>query len=108
MKNTDQQAVTVSTSFPSLKQARLFAHQVIEGRLAACCNIFPSITSIYRWKGELSEDQECLVEMKTVESRYSSLEELIKEIHPYELPMLLVTPISGSNTYIAWIKEQVL
>lgn len=108
MKNSKQQAVIVSTSFPTLEQARVFAHQVIEERLAACCNIIPSVKSIYVWKGELSEDQECLVEMKTVESRYSKLEQLINEIHPYDLPMVLVTPISGSTTYIGWIKEQVL
>ena len=108
MKDTDPQAVIVSTSFPSPKEAKLFAHQVLERRLVTCCNIIPSVTSIYRWKGELLEEQECLVEMKTTQSRYSSLEELINEVHPYDLPMLVVTPITGSDKYITWIKEGIL
>ncbi|MEM7304474.1 MAG: divalent-cation tolerance protein CutA [Pseudomonadota bacterium] len=108
MKDTPTEPILVSTTFPNLEEARLFAHQALERRLAACCNIIPSVISIYRWKDELCEDQECLVEIKTVKSRYSILEKLLYEVHPYELPMLLVLPVKGSEKYIAWIKKETL
>lgn len=103
-----QEAVVVITTLPSLEEAKLIAHQVVERHLAACCNIIPGVTSIYRWKGELTEDQECLLEMKTIAARYSELDKLVHELHPYDLPMLVALPITGSEKYVSWIKEETL
>ena len=104
--SSSQDAVVVITTLPNPEEAKMLAHQIVERRLAACCNIIPSITSIYRWKGELIEDQECLLEMKTVKDRYSELDELIHKLHPYDLPMVVALPITGSDQYISWIQEQ--
>ncbi|MEM8844975.1 MAG: divalent-cation tolerance protein CutA [Pseudomonadota bacterium] len=104
--SSSRDPIVVITTLPNPKDAKMLAHQVIERRLAACCNIIPSITSIYRWKGELIEDQECLLEIKTVKGRYSKLDNLIHQLHPYDLPMVVSLPITGSNQYISWIQEQ--
>ena len=105
-ESSSHEAVLVITSLPSLEEAKLIAHQVVERRLAACCNIIPAVTSVYRWKGELTEDQECLLEIKTIAARYTELDKLIHELHPYDLPMLVALPITGSEKYVSWIQEE--
>lgn len=73
-------------------------------RLAACCNLFP-INSVYRWEGQVVEDGEYMVVMKTRASLYPALEKRLKDIHPYSLPEIISQDIAkGETGFLAWIE----
>ncbi len=103
----DQTMLLVMTTITDIDKGKLLARQIIEKQLAACCNIVPGITSIYRWKNELCEDQECLLVMKTIKTRYTQLSEFILQQHPYETPELIALPVTESTQeYLSWVTKE--
>jgi periplasmic divalent cation tolerance protein len=88
------------------EEAFQIGRAVVEDGLAACVNIIPQISSIYRWKGEICEDHELLLIIKTRREMYKPLELRIKELHSYEVPEIIAVGVSdGSESYIKWIRE---
>jgi len=86
--------------------ARTLARELVEARLAACVNIVPGITSVYRWEGAVSEDAEQLLIIKTVDDNLHDLREALFARHPYDVPEFVVLPIeSVSDAYGAWLLE---
>ena len=103
----DQTMLLVLTTITDIDKGKLLARQIIEEQLAACCNIVPGITSIYRWKNELCEDQECLVVMKTTKTRYIQLSKFIQQQHPYDTPELIALPVTHSTQeYLSWVTKE--
>ncbi len=83
------------------------AKHLVDKKLIACCNIIPSIQSIYRWNNELNEDDETLMIMKTKTELYEKVEAEIKKLHSYEVPEIICTPIiEGNSEYLNWIYKQ--
>lgn len=104
--NTSEILLVIST-ITDIDKGKWLAHQVVDKQLAACCNIVPGITSVYRWQGELCEDQECLLVMKTVKTRYKQLQDFIRENHPYDLPELIALPVNtGLEEYLTWVTQE--
>ena len=98
--------VIVLTTCESLDDARRIAHRLIESRLAACVNILPGATSIYRWKGKVEEAGEVVLLIKSNRNLVSEIQHEFRTIHPYEVPELLVIGIAGgSGPYLAWLQE---
>lgn len=96
----------VLTTMPAESDAATLAEQLVTSRLAACVNILPPMTSIYRWQGEVERAQELQVIIKTVSARLPALREALTAHHPYEVPELLVLPVTdGSPAYLAWLRE---
>ncbi len=103
----NQKMLLVMTTISDIDKGKLLARQIIEEHLAACCNIVPGITSIYRWKDELCEDQECLLVIKTTETRYKQLSEFILQQHIYEIPELIALPVTHSTQeYLSWVIKE--
>lgn len=93
---------------PDRSVADLIATAVIEKRLAACVNVMPDITSVYRWQGQVRRDAELLLIIKTHYSMYATLEARIRELHPYEVPEIIALPIvQGARSYLDWITNSV-
>jgi periplasmic divalent cation tolerance protein len=90
-------------------QAKLIARTLVEKRLAACVNIVSSkVESIYRWKGNVERALEYLLIIKTTAKRLAELEKEVKRLHSYEVPELLVLPVSaGSREYLHWMRDSV-
>ncbi|NOX38136.1 MAG: divalent-cation tolerance protein CutA [Calditrichaeota bacterium] len=100
--------ITVLCTVPSQESARQIAHTLINEKLAACCNIVPGLTSVYFWKGEVCEDAELLLIIKTTAAAFESLRERIRAIHPYEVPEIIALPIiKGHQDYLNWVEENV-
>jgi len=88
--------------------AESIAQPLVEEGLAACVSIVASATSVYRWKGELCKDEESLLLIKTDESQWHAIEKRIKELHSYEVPEILMLPITAGHTpYLSWLAEAV-
>jgi periplasmic divalent cation tolerance protein len=100
--------LSVFCTFPDQESARRVIDRLVDDRLIACGNIFPGIESIYRWKGKIERSSEVMAILKTTRDRFSLLQSVFKELHPYEVPELIATPISnGLPAYLAWITENV-
>jgi uncharacterized protein involved in tolerance to divalent cations len=79
---------------------------LVTERLAACVNLLPEMDSIYRWKGQVEVDRERQVIIKTTARCVPQLEARIRQLHEYEVPELIVLPITGgSEAYLRWIRE---
>ncbi len=89
------------------EEAIYIAKSLVERKLIACCNIIPSITSVYEWDNELCCDEECLMVMKTKTELFNEVEIAIKELHTYDTPEIICIPINnGSREYLSWVNEQ--
>jgi periplasmic divalent cation tolerance protein len=84
--------------------AEAIAREVVTARLAACANIVPGLKSVYWWQGEVQEDEEALLLLKTATDLVEPLKATLERVHPYENFELIVAPITGgSAAYIDWI-----
>jgi periplasmic divalent cation tolerance protein len=99
--------VIVTSTTDSEAAARELAARAIEGRLGACAQIVGPVTSVYRWEGEIRTDQEWRVEIKTTADRVAALTERIGQLHDYDLPEVIATPIEGgSSAYLDWLTAE--
>lgn len=97
----------VLTTCPDEDVARGVARALVEEKLAACGNVVPGITSIYRWKGAVEEAGEWLVLLKTAASRAEALAARLEELHPYDVPEILVLEVErGAGAYLRWVLEE--
>ena len=92
--------VTVSSE----SEAKTIARALVEERLAACVNIIPGLTSIYRWEEKICEDREFLLVIKTQGQKVAALRERIEHLHSYAVPEVIALPIAeGSARYLEWL-----
>ena len=100
--------VQVLTTVGSEEDAERISIALVERRLAACVQTVGPIASRYRWQGavETAREWQCLI--KTEAARYPEVEAAIAELHPYDEPEVIATPIvAGSAGYLAWVSENV-
>jgi len=99
--------VSVYVTAESMEQATMIARAVVSERLAACANILGNITSVYRWDGELHEDREVAILLKTRRSLIDRLTDRLKDLHSYECPCVTAFEIVGGNAdYLDWIETE--
>jgi periplasmic divalent cation tolerance protein len=88
--------------------AERIGEALVVERLAACCNVVPTVASFYYWEGQLRRDHEALLIVKTLESLAAAVEGFVRAHHTYELPEILQLPIEGgSSAYLNWLEQQV-
>lgn len=98
----------VTTTAGSEQEAEQIAAALVERRLAACVQVIGPIASRYRWQGEVETAREWICVAKTSAARYAELEATIRELHSYEEPEIIATPIvAGSAGYLEWVSQSV-
>ena len=96
----------ILTTASSRDEAEQIARSLVDERLAACVNVIPGLTSIYRWKGETETADELLLLIKTSAANLDRLEAALRRLHSYEVPEFLVlTPESASEPYLNWLLQ---
>jgi periplasmic divalent cation tolerance protein len=100
--------ILVLTTAGSQDEARKIGRALVDRLLAACVNIVPQVTSIYRWEGEIEEAQEWLLIVKTTQAAFERVREAILELHSYDLPECVSGSIDDGNVaYLSWIGQSV-
>ncbi|HIJ60683.1 MAG TPA: divalent-cation tolerance protein CutA [Nitrospirae bacterium] len=100
------EAIVVYVTSPNEEEAVKIAKTLLEERLCACVNIIKSMRSLYHWQGNIEDDSEVLMIIKTQKGLFKKLSEKIKAIHPYTVAEIISLPIiDGSDAYLKWLKE---
>src|SRR5688572_5451395 len=85
-------------------EAREIGTKLVEEKLAACVNVFPSMTSIYKWEDRLEETEEAVMIVKTWRQHFKAIEAKVKEMHSYETPCICAIPVEAGNPeFLEWI-----
>jgi periplasmic divalent cation tolerance protein len=101
---SDPGVLAVFSTFPSPDQAAEVARTLVTEGLAACVNLVGPVRSIYRWKGEVCDDQETLAVIKTTRERFEAMKTRLVALHPYEVAEVIAMPIeAGHAPYLAWV-----
>jgi periplasmic divalent cation tolerance protein len=96
----------VYTTINNLQDARKIAHTLVDEQLVACVNIIPNIESVYKWKGEIEEENEYILIAKTVDENVKKTIDRIEHIHSYDIPDIIVIPvIGGLKDYLDYINN---
>jgi periplasmic divalent cation tolerance protein len=98
--------VLVLTTIGADTDGAALARTLVEERLAACVNVLPPMTSVYRWEGRVQTDREQQLIIKTTDDQLPALQSRLPALHPYDLPEFLVLRVSGgSDGYLTWVGE---
>ncbi|HET6603272.1 MAG TPA: divalent-cation tolerance protein CutA [Xanthomonadaceae bacterium] len=97
----------VLSTCPDRESAERIALALVGQRLAACVNLVPGLTSIYRWKGSVERAGEVLLLVKTTRARLPAVQEALVAAHPYELPEVVAVEVAGGLPgYLAWLRAE--
>ena len=103
MSGTD--VVIVFVTAPGRESALALARQVVEESLAACGNVIPNVTSVFRWKKKVTEEEVLLI-LKTSAGQCPALIARVAELHTYEVPEVLSLRVeNGFGPYLDWVGE---
>jgi len=95
----------IETTCETREQAQAIAQKLVESRLVACCQL-NDISSYYLWKTALNTEAEVLLRMKTSTKKIEQVVSLLQDIHPYDVPEILVYEAeSPGQEYQDWIDE---
>jgi periplasmic divalent cation tolerance protein len=104
----DLSAVIVLVTVPESFDAGAMARTLVEERLAACVNVLPAMTSVYRWEDQVEEATERQIVIKTARDSVSLLQERVHDLHPYDVPEFLVIDVAGgADRYLSWLRDAV-
>ena len=88
--------------------AQQLAKLLVESGLVACVNILPGMQSIYRWQGQIENEAETLLMIKSTQANYKAIEQMLINEHPYDVPEIIMLPIEqGSSDYLTWLTDTV-
>jgi periplasmic divalent cation tolerance protein len=100
--------LVVLSTVGKAEDAERIGRALVERGLAACVNVLPAVTSIYRWKGKVEKDEERLLVIKTRADRFAALRDALVALHPYEVPEVLALAVAdGHAPYLQWLDASV-
>jgi len=98
----------ILTTVSAAEEGRSIANTLVEKQLAACVNIIPIISSVYRWKGQIQSETEVLLLIKTTKDLEAEVYREVQKEHSYDTPELITLPIiNGSEKYLDWMTNAV-
>jgi periplasmic divalent cation tolerance protein len=95
--------VLVWTTYPADGDPTALARVLVEERLAACVSVQRGLRSVYRWADAVETANEQQLTIKTTRDCLDELRRKLTEMHPYDLPEFLVTPVEGGEAYVEWV-----
>jgi periplasmic divalent cation tolerance protein len=102
------ETITILCTCPDEDTAAGLARGLLEERHAACVNVLPGIRSVYCWEGEIRDEQEALMIIKTTRSHFFVIEHWLETHHPYDIPELVALQAEHvSEPYLRWLRASV-
>lgn len=100
--------IVILSTCASAEEAAQLARLLVERRLAACVNIVPGISSIYRWEGRIETAGEWLLLIKSSRDLFEAVSEALRAAHSYEVPEVIALDIvAGSARYLDWLTHSI-
>jgi periplasmic divalent cation tolerance protein len=101
-------AIIILTTVSSKKEGERIASKLVENKLAACVNILPKMTSVYRWENKINQDDELLLIVKTAEYLKQEVYDFIRDSHGYEVPEIITFDIKYiDKKYSEWLNSSI-
>lgn len=101
--------IVVLNTCSSAEEAESLARKLVEQHLAACVSVVSPVKSFYRWKGEIANDTEWLLLIKTSRGLFDQIKTVLETSHTYELPEVIALPIvEGAPNYLAWLDRELV
>jgi periplasmic divalent cation tolerance protein len=103
---SNEKGILVFTTVPSVECAGDISAALISRKLAACVSTLSEVHSTYRWKDHVEESSEILLMIKTFDRFFHEIADVIKDIHPYDVPEIIATPVTRIHeSYAQWMNE---
>ena len=100
--------IQITTTTGKRKDADQIAAELVSRRLAACVQVSGPVVSTFRWQGNVETAEEYVCVIKTRRTKFEAVRDVVRELHPYEVPEIVATPIiEGNVAYLKWLAEQV-
>jgi len=101
--------VLILSTAPSPEAARRIARCLVEEKLAACVQMIPGMQSFYIWKGQLCDEPEFLLLIKSRADLFDRVADRVRSLHSYEVPEIVSLRIAeGSKEYLAWMETSLV
>ena len=99
--------IVIYCTVPNKKEGKEIAVALVENHLAACVNIMDKMESVFSWDGELNEEKEVLLMIKTKKELFDKVKPMIQKLHSYTVPEIIALPIiDADDTYLKWIDHE--
>lgn len=99
--------IVILVTAPSAEEAERIARQLVERRLVACVNIVAGVRSVFRWQGNVCDEKEVLMVLKSRKDKFEEISTEIKSLHSYDVPEIIALPIiAGSEEYLSWVRTE--
>lgn len=99
--------VVIYCTVPNKKLAKEITNVIMKHRLAACVSMIENVRSIFSWEGELCEEKEILMMIKTRRANYGKVKLVIEDLHSYSVPEIIALPIVDcSEDYLKWLVKE--
>lgn len=100
--------IIIYCTVPNKKEGKEIARALIENKFAACINIIDKVESVFSWDGEMTEEKEALLVIKTKKELFGNVKHVIQKLHSYTVPEVISVPIAQADeTYLKWIEHEV-
>jgi periplasmic divalent cation tolerance protein len=100
--------ILIWSTLPKEDVALRLGQQLVQEQLVACAHLLPAGRSLYRWQGVLHQEVEWTLLLKTRAALYPAVESRLRELHPYEVPEIVATPVVQVwQGYLDWVQDSV-
>lgn len=96
----------IYTTWPDAESAEAAARAAVEQGLAACANILPGATSVFRWEGAIQRETETVMLLKTTAENAHALRDALTAHHPYDTPAIVALDVDADASgarFLEWV-----
>lgn len=99
--------IVIYNTVPNKKIAMNIIKILMKHKLAACVSMIDNVKSTFSWDGEVCEEKEVLLMIKTRRENYGKVKLVIEDIHPYSVPEIIAVPVVDcSEDYLKWLVKE--